>query len=85
MRVAKKDKSDSTYVYAWGDDSSLQLGSCDHHSRATPSEVRWVTKFLVKNLDNAVPGRIAVGGGHNLLLTEGLGRIHSLDYIFFVT
>lgn len=100
VRITKKDRSESAFVYAWGDDSSLQLGSCDSKTRATPNEVtpyhaqrwrfdcthrrmcdhgmrlqvRWVSKFLAKHLDGAAPRRIAVGGGHNLLLTEGVGE-----------
>ncbi len=75
VEISKKDGQElNLFIYAWGDDSHLQLSSCDHSSRSTPREARWVTRLLQK-LDAAVPAQIAAGGGHNLVLTGGIGRV----------
>ncbi len=39
VTVSKKDNSQNVLVYAWGDDTYLQLGSCDTRTRSTPCEV----------------------------------------------
>lgn len=45
VRISKKDKSEKSFVYAWGDDSSLQLGSCESRTRSTPNEVITLDKY----------------------------------------
>jgi alpha-tubulin suppressor-like RCC1 family protein len=77
VTIMKQNGTELSMVYAWGDDTNLQIGSCDTRTRSTPNEIRWLTKFLTSKLDGAAPYQIAAGGGHNLLLTSGLGRVVS--------
>lgn len=39
VKITKQDKTENSFVYAWGDDTHLQLGSCDSRTRSTPNEV----------------------------------------------
>ena len=54
-------------IYSWGDESRGQLGSGDAHTRFTPQENRWVTRFCTKN--NFAPAKLVAGAYHNLILT----------------
>ena len=76
VEVSKKEgKELNTVIFGWGDDSRMQLSSCDHSTRSTPKEMRWVSKFLAKL--QVSPQKIAAGGGHNLVLTSGIGQVVS--------
>ena len=64
----KRQISEKSLIYAWGDATRGQLGSGDEHTRYKPQENRWVSKLLIKY--NFSPVSIATGAYHNLVLTS---------------